>query len=133
MRLSRPPNDGLNKLLRLSNRALAGFGQPPLYDETPTKRGVSSNDRRQTNRRVSPKAASSIEPVTDCSDHFHISIAWRLTEPTADAKGNASMMDLKEIAGLRVNFSNVKLKMGNIVHSIPLSNGNLDDRGFSGL
>ncbi|KAJ5664626.1 hypothetical protein N7462_011439 [Penicillium macrosclerotiorum] len=111
LHVARPASDGLNRLLELSNRALAQYDQPPLY-ATPHK-------VRQS--RVSMASAhGDMQPVADFSDCFHISLAWSLVGPSlADAQRVAGI-DLGSVRGLRVRFDSVKAKIGNQVESIRL-------------
>lgn len=92
----KPENDSLNGLLRLSNRILARFDQPPLY----ASNGTTHNQ--------------------DFSDCFHISLAWALKEPNEEEKDRVATTDLTPLQDLRVRFDSVKVKIGNNVASIPL-------------
>ena len=96
LHVAKPENDSLNGLLRLSNRALARFDQPPLY---------ASHDTPHNQ---------------DFSDYFHISLAWTLREPNKEEKDRVAASDLKPLQDLRVRFDSVKVKIGNNVASIPL-------------
>lgn len=106
----KPPNDDLNRLLKLSNRCLASFGQPPLYEKTPQISGAE-----------------------DYSQCFHISLAWALTEPSSDDKKRVASIDLQELRGFNIRFDCVKAKIGNNVSSIPLPSGIFDQKGIGGL
>ncbi|KAG2415617.1 hypothetical protein HFD88_006808 [Aspergillus terreus] len=94
LRVKKPESDSLNRLLKLSNRSLARFDQPPLQDSR-----------------------------ADYSDCFHISIAWSLTEPSAEDTERLANLDLQNLSGLRIGFDCVKAKIGNNITSIPLSTG----------
>jgi U6 snRNA phosphodiesterase len=147
MKLSKPSNDGLNKLLQLSNKGLAAFEQRPLYDEgekdgsifrrdlsQADTRGKGRGRGRRTSRDQTPAGGeSTTEYVPDYSSYFHISIAWRLDEPTTEGKSQAVGSDLKELESLSIKFSNVKVKIGNAVHSIALPVETIDQKGFGGL
>jgi U6 snRNA phosphodiesterase len=142
MRLSRPDNDGLNKLLGFSNETLAAFGQPPLYDKKPSDRHRNSRSRGQARGRGgrwptdTSRNGSHMLPTaapTDCSSHFHISIAWRLGEPTSETKGKAKDMGSKELEDFCISFNNMKVKIGNAVYSMSLPSGTMDEKGFGGL
>lgn len=132
----RPANDGLNRLLRLSNRALALFGQPPLYErtsqetsrsETAPITGRSDDYRRELDMKPSEIGAGNY------SHFFHISLAWSLTGPSADDQARLADIDLRELMGYRVRFDCVKAKIGNNISSIHLPKGVFEQRGIGGL
>lgn len=117
----RPANDGLNRLLKISNRSLALFDQPPLY-QNPSQTRPSRPDQRQHQ-----------QANEDYSHCFHISIAWSLTEPSDDDKAWVASMGLREVEGLKVGFDCVKVKVGNGISSIALRWGVSDQKGIGGL
>ncbi|KAB8238494.1 HVSL domain-containing protein [Aspergillus alliaceus] len=120
-RLKRPENDALNRLLGLSNRSLALFGQPPLYEASPH---VSSADA-DSSGPMQPRRneANGRTDFPDYSHCFHISLAWSLTEPSADERNQIANMVLQDLCGLSVRFDCVKAKIGNNITSIPLPTG----------
>ena len=109
--VQRPSNDGLNRLLKLSNDPLARFGQPPLY-------ATSSTHEQHTS--VSLRDRSSSLTGEDFSKCFHISLAWCLSEPSPKERERVAGIDLRGFRGIQVGFDSVKAKIGNIVGSIPL-------------
>jgi len=74
-------------------------------------------------------------PAGNSSDGFHVSLAWSLTEPAADVKRKIAdeliahgMKDGKiflegEDAGLQMEVSGIKVKIGNAVHLVELGTG----------
>jgi hypothetical protein len=97
MRIKKPSHDQLNTLLRISNQTLTTFGQPCLY------------------------TTSSSSEYKDFSDRFHISLAWSLTAPSIDDQTRISGIDLTPLEeSLDIVFSSVKVKIGNVVKSLPL-------------
>lgn len=108
--MQKPRRDGLNRLLKLSNDTLARFGQPPLYATASTKKptGVSIRDKSSSLRDE------------DFSGCFHISLAWRLSEPSLKERERVAGVDLRALREIGVGFDSVKAKIGNIVSSIPL-------------
>ncbi|RLM00732.1 hypothetical protein CFD26_108287 [Aspergillus turcosus] len=98
LRVTKPANDNLNRLLGLSNRFLAHFGQPPLYADTQHE---------------------------DLSHCFHVSLAWSLTEPSPEKKKQIEAIDLRGLRSLVIRFDCVKAKIGNNISSIPLSTEDL--------
>lgn len=111
----------MNRLLKLSNRSLASFDQPPLYEKT-VQTSSGGGRQKQTNGEDD-----------DYSHCFHISIAWRLTEPSVDDNERVASIDLQKFKDLRVRFDCIKAKIGNNISSIPLPNGIVDQKGIGGL
>lgn len=111
----------MNRLLTLSNRSLASFDQPPLYEKT-VQTGSGGGRRKQTN--------GADEDYSHC---FHISIAWSLTEPSPDDNERVASIDLQDLNGLSVRFDCVKAKIGNNISSIPLLSGIVEQKGIGGL
>ncbi|KAL4872268.1 hypothetical protein BDV12DRAFT_162618 [Aspergillus spectabilis] len=107
-----PDKDCLNRLLRISNLSLGQFGQPPLYKPL-TDLSKASEPKLHTQ-------GSSPNPTEDYSECFHVSIAWSLTEPSADAREGMRNIDLQKLGALRIRFDCVKVKIGNKVSSLPL-------------
>ena len=114
--VQKPPNNDLNRLLKLSNRSLASFGQPPLYEKTPQ---TSDADVGQTNE--------------DYSHCFHISLAWALAEPSSDDKKRVASIAFQVLKEFNIRFDCVKAKIGNNISSIPLPSGIFDHKGIGGL
>ncbi|KAJ5889031.1 hypothetical protein N7495_009072 [Penicillium taxi] len=98
LHVQKPEGDELNSLIRLSNKVMAMFDQPPLY--------TSSKDTDQNER--------------DFTDNFHVSIAWSLTEPSDDQSLQVTGHDLGRVKVMRIRFDSVKAKVGNNVSNIPL-------------
>ncbi|KAM5457662.1 poly(U)-specific 3'-to-5' RNA exonuclease [Microsporum audouinii] len=129
LRLNRPKNDGLNRLLRLSNTTLAHFSQPPLY-ENPTHRQKRKHGKQVGHQHdISPYSGPGDTDYTDC---FHISIAWTLEEPGARDKERLLSIDFQPHK-LNFKFNNVKVKIGNQIHSEALLTSTMDEDGFEGV
>ena len=101
LHVARPAADGLNRLLALSNRALAAFDQPLLY--------APSSDARRNRARV---ADDPVGPVGDYSACFHVSLAWSLVGP--------SRAEEERVEGLELGAVRQMVKIGNHVESIAL-------------
>ena len=112
LRVKRPKNGDLNRLLGISNRSLARFDQPPLYEN------------------VTHLLSKEPEDYSHC---FHISLAWTLSEPSPCAKERTARIDLRRLTELSIHFNSVKAKIGNNVTSIPLSAGIQEERTIGGL
>ncbi|KAL5044924.1 hypothetical protein BDW71DRAFT_185082 [Aspergillus fruticulosus] len=111
LRAKRPDRDCLNCLLHISNRSLSLFNQPPLY--APVLHSTSGG----TQPHIRSSKPASTGDYTEC---FHISIAWSLTEPSAEEKKSMQSIDLQRLSTLKIKFDCVKAKIGNNVSSIPL-------------
>ncbi|EED16220.1 conserved hypothetical protein [Talaromyces stipitatus ATCC 10500] len=104
IRLKKPKDDNLNQLLRISNRILAVYNQPPLYATE-----VKLMDRVIKHGKSSSRLTEN-EDFTDC---FHISIAWSLTAPSSEERQKASDINLDTLR-LEISFNSVKAKIGNV-------------------
>lgn len=131
MRLNRAPQDGLNELLRLSNKTVHDFGHPPLYAKSKPPSDVKQPPSSMLGQRLGfkkvtksslhsslshPKASQDV----DLSSSFHISIAWALSAPTQDlvVKLHNASHDYKV---MRIGIDTVKIKIGNNVTSVSLA------------
>lgn len=126
LRVQKPKDDSLNRLLRISNRSLAFFNQPPLYESSATSITPKPPGRQQDHQ-------ADERTIEDYSHCFHISLAWSLTQPSVAATERVASIDLQGLRGLAVPFNSVKAKIGNNVSSIPLSMGIQDEKSIGGL
>ena len=111
LRLSKPQDDELNRLLSLCNATAEHFGQPQLY--------VEPTDIHQL--RVRPQLkGNKTGKIADQSDAFHISIAWTLDEPNDSARQSLAALAEDQLPTLKVSFHVLKLKIGNAVIDLPL-------------
>ena len=118
LRAEKPEGNALNRLLRLSNRALARFEQPPLYEASQDVAAVQkSNGGGTTLPRVSSESGQTGADYSHC---FHISLAWSLTGLSSAESELIGGVDLQKVRELSVRFDCVKVKVGNHVSSIPL-------------
>ncbi|KAM3067610.1 poly(U)-specific 3'-to-5' RNA exonuclease [Clarireedia jacksonii] len=133
LRVSKPETDGLNRLLHVSNKVAAEFGQPPLYAQ-PTP--IHAPPKKHTARRNIRNTSLSFEHMQDLSDAFHISIAWALIHPDKEVI-TATDLAMKDqsttLKDIQVTAKEIKAKIGNIVTSIPLSKGATEDKSLFGL
>jgi U6 snRNA phosphodiesterase len=106
LKLSKPPEDELNRLLRVCNNVARLFDLPPLYDH--------SSEVKHGSRPETP-----VE-VLDRSDAFHSSIAWSLQKPGDSWRPMLKASARDGLCGLKIPFSVLKLKMGNVVVDLPL-------------
>ncbi len=110
MRLTRPDGDELNKLLTLTNRVVYGMGLPMLYQADGSK----------------------LREEKDHTSTFHVSIAWRLEEPTSKQKHRLSMGtgEVEDLKSVGIRFDNVKVKIGSVVHDMHLPKRRQPAQGF---
>jgi hypothetical protein len=107
LKLSRPSNNDLNRLLSASNAAARQFGLAELYE----------NDQKRSDKDISKIQ----QTMTDRSDAFHISIAWTLKEPDKETREQLLNLDKDYLKSLMMSFSVLKLKMGNVAIDIPFT------------
>ena len=124
LRVSKPENDALNRLLKMTNHTVSLFNQPPLYDNSivDQRNNKKSGDRNQVQQRQ-----------CDFSQCFHISIAWRLTEPTIKDKDYLESMELGGLQDITVRFDSVKVKVGNQITRVELPTKAVEQKRLSGL
>jgi U6 snRNA phosphodiesterase len=101
LKLEKPANDDLNKLLRACNTCAKDWHLPLLYDQA-------------------GKDESSSVQAFDRSSAFHISIAWTLHDPVTDQKDQKSSKPLEPVTGIFIDLASVLMKVGNSVTEIPL-------------
>ncbi|KAK2758694.1 poly(U)-specific 3'-to-5' RNA exonuclease [Arachnomyces sp. PD_36] len=136
LRINKPKNNDLNRLLRISNQSLAVFEQPPLYD-TVDQTQSREQSRGRGSGRGRGRGGNVREPVAakpeDHTERFHISIAWSLTEPSAEENERIRNIALGGLQDVEIQFDSVKVKIGNHVLKLPLSTKALETKGFGGL
>ncbi|KFY26230.1 hypothetical protein V493_04200 [Pseudogymnoascus sp. VKM F-4281 (FW-2241)] len=133
LRVAKPLEDNLNRLLRVCNDTVQSHGQPPLYAST-----VPPDPDTPAQSKLPPQPLSnSPSPQKDLSSSFHISIAWALTAPprTSDTPKHIAAPEIATLnsASTPVMASEIKAKIGNVVTNIPLSIEQRDTKGPFGL
>lgn len=118
LRAEKPEGNALNRLLQLSNRALARFEQPPLYESSQDVAAVRKSNGGGTT--LPRESSDSGQTGADYSHCFHISLAWSLTGLSSAESELIGGVDLQKVRELSVRFDCVKVKVGNHVSSIPL-------------
>ncbi|KAM0804110.1 U6 snRNA phosphodiesterase Usb1 [Usnea florida] len=132
LKLEKPPQDDLNKLLQFSNQNVTAFGQPPLYTDSLQPLPDAQSRKRQAGNRGRSKemtgaAASSFMNSSgsisypDVSSSFHISIGWTLDAPTQDLRERLNSTDI-DLQGITIDINTVKVKIGNGITAISLAN-----------
>lgn len=104
LRLQRPAGDELQSLLKMCNSVASEFSQPLLYSDEPKLSQTSTNDAH---------------------DSFHISIAWTIELSQADGTPGPVAVDLpnallQPVITKSINFSEIKVRIGQDVNSVPL-------------
>ena len=128
LKLERAPQNGLNKLLHVSNETVTGFGQPSLYTESlkPSLDGRSRKRQASRSKETSAAAASSTmgraapSIPNDMSSSFHLSIGWILGAPMEGLveRLNTLVIDYQAI---KVDVHTVKAKIGNGITAISIA------------
>lgn len=125
LKLEKPPQDDLNKLLQFSNQTATAFGQPLLYTDSLQSLPDAQSRKRQAGNRgrskeITGAAASSFMNNTDVSSSFHISIGWTLDASTQNVRErlNSTSMDIQ---GITIDINTVKVKIGNGITAISLA------------
>ena len=152
LRIQRPGNDVLNKLLAEMNAVAKGMRQQTLYAKTEDVK-LSANDDCKISRRedkgkrgvssgaghASSAASERNAGLFDFSDHFHLSLAWTTERPpplpseTKDEhcsnEGGTKPQEyeraLARVKTLQVSFSELKVKIGNNITPLPLATGQI--------
>lgn len=130
LRMTKPDNDGLSKLLRVTNQAVESFGQPPLYSasQSQSPNTIRSRGAARMTRSVRGERAHTFYGLEDnrnlgpevLSSHFHISIGWALEPPSTDLVERTRSASLGEIVELHIPVNAVKLKIGNTITLVSL-------------
>jgi hypothetical protein len=130
LHLTKPSGNELNKLLRVCNNEAQKFNHPPLYAASPEPNSTPRQIVRT--ERIKPSAVE----IQDLSEAFHISIGWTLESPSEDlielTKNVFQHGKFDAIKQIDILVKEIKLKLGNVVLSIPLSSRVSDSRPLFG-
>ena len=146
LRIAKPDNDGLGKLLRTTNQAVESFGQPPLYTASQSQsrhpmrsRGPSRVSRSIRGGRVHAfhglgkrSQPDQEQDDEDLSLHFHISIGWTLDPPSTDLIERTKSTDVGDIMGLQIPVNAIKVKIGNVITVMSLPTKVEEGKGLIG-
>lgn len=141
VRCEQPDRDELNELLRYCNHVCKDFGLSQLYADPSVAVDdgsiempymETSKKARRVSRRKSKERESLKEElswIADFSDHFHFSIAWSLKEQEGIHAIESGMKDLlDQLRAVEVMVDSVKVKIGNVVTSLPFDDGRHRDK-----
>lgn len=135
LRLNKPENDGLNKLLHVTNTIVQIHGQPPLYISSPPSPIIKRPNPKKRKRSVVKKIEW--DDMPDLTEAFHFSVAWSLAAPSEEVKEltKGVMEAWKEsVEGVMVSVQEVKVKIGNVVSEVELSKrGQVEGGSLFGL
>jgi len=127
--VDKPAQDELNRLLEACNEAAEKCGHPSLYTggigDGPMEGNTTSMDSRKRTKSTPRGFDDKVERLAcvDCTDNFHVSIAWNLVEPNPEWLTLVRSIDMADYAGLTMtSFDTVKAKVGNTVNNIDLGN-----------
>lgn len=113
LKLSRPEEDELNKLLSMCNSTARQFNLPQLYADSVDASQIQLKTKTQ-------------QTMIDRTDAFHISVAWNLDEPGDHAPQSLADSIGDQLQSLKVSFSVLKLKIGNVITDMPFVHGGED-------
>ena len=106
LKLSKPENDDLNKLLHACNASADKFDLSLLYES-----------RKEEDRRNARQETKRVEDLTHA---FHVSIAWALDHVDKLSKPCLETAFRDELKTVDIHFDVVKLKMGDAVKDLRL-------------
>ena len=116
----------------MSNTVVQRFGQPTLYTDSQSSSATHPiyPQGHKTPQRGStkPGSASSKDSLShvelanyvDASASFHVSIGWTLTTPPESLSKKLDHAS-HDFQAMRITVNSVKVKIGNIITSIPLA------------
>ena len=127
LKLERAPQNGLNKLLHVSNETVTGFGQPSLYSESLKPSLDGHSRKRQAGRSKQTFAATASSSMgraapsnpDDMSSSFHISIGWMLGAPMDGLGERLNTLGI-DYQAVKVDVHTVKAKIGNGITAISI-------------
>lgn len=101
-------DDEMLRLLSTCNDIAADYKQPKLYE--------NDDDAKQAGEK---RPSTGKQPAKQVARKFHISIAWSLE---GASQGETQSQDLPaQVRSIRVSFTEVKVRIGQDVTSLPLS------------
>ena len=128
LKLEKAPQNGLNKLLHISNETVTDFGQPSLYIDS-LRSSVDGRSRKRQAGRSKETAAAAASSSTgrsapsndsDMSSSFHISIGWMLGAPMEGLGERLNTTGI-DYQAMKVDVHTVKAKIGNGITAISLA------------
>lgn len=141
LRAEKLEGNQLNRLLKVCNQIASDFDQPPLYAEpasVKSERSSSPKDRwRGSKARVS-KGKRKYLDIADFSQHFHVSLGWRLAAPNDGLELINTLPGVRNILqssikASEVFFDKVKIKVGNSVAAVGLPRKLEEESGLMGI
>ena len=145
LRIVKPGNDGLGKLLRTTNQAVESFGQPTLYSASQPQshhsmrsRGTARvprsirSGRAHTVHGSRDQSQSEQKTDEDLSLHFHISTGWTSHPPSIELVKRTESISLGDIRDSQIPVKAVKVKIGNAITVISLPTKMEEGKGLIG-
>lgn len=129
LKLSKPENDSLNLLLRVCNETCKSWGQSELYKTSPSRRykaeaqppqPIAESEAAHLGKKAKMTVRERSDNSSEGNNPFHISIGWSLEQPKGWPKVTSVEAALEEIKGWDIAVDSVKVKIGNVVNSVPL-------------
>ena len=139
LRLKRPDDNGLNRLLAVTNSVASDFGLETLYADEGSEQDQWTGKETRVSRTSgvrkefkNGKQRPLAGPVpADCTSKFHFSIAWQLEEH--DGKSSESPDIIESANRLGISCDCLKVKIGNVVHDLPLPQLRPSQQGLGGM
>lgn len=143
--IKRPHGNELNGFLARCNQAAKSFDLPGLYEgegdleELEESTRVESTTLSQSSGDTEARRRYRDYDVLDRGDCFHFSIAWTLESPSQfgnerESGGvNIQANSLKGMLNMEAAINAVKLKVGNSITSLPLSQPKEQGGGRKGI
>jgi U6 snRNA phosphodiesterase len=138
LQLQKPEGDELNRLLTVCNETVEDYSQPLLY-ASPRPASEQSSKANAPPKRLGQKKMSSSPregDILDFSSAFHVSIGWTLEQPssyvTDITKATTKDTIFESLKTVSIKVDTLKVKVGNIVTSIPLAPKALEGKGLFG-
>ena len=123
------PDKEFQKLLDACNKVAKEFNQPSLYESASNSASMSAKKARPGPSTSSGQAKLAPD---ERENPFHVSIAWTLQKPDDELSERASQVWASSKTNIVVPVSSIKVKTGNIVHSIPLKGKNASFKSVVG-
>jgi hypothetical protein len=139
LRLQSQGQGGLNGLLHVTNEIVEANGQPRLYSSS--NKPTAGNTKPKGGPQLIERNATS-EPridwglMQDASSSFHISIAWTLEAPTPElVEATEKLMAglFKDVGDISFRVGEIKVKVGNVVTSVPLEKKIMEEKTLFGF
>ncbi|KAF2435767.1 hypothetical protein EJ08DRAFT_625344 [Tothia fuscella] len=117
---ARPKQNELNRLLDACNRSAKQLQQPTLYlpENIEDSAGQAKVTKKAQAEATLKDEANINSNIPDCSDSFHVSLAWSLSQPSEYVVSDLRKLTFEQLSAF---FDGVKVKIGNTVSTVTVS------------